>query len=484
MDPWISDYPVGWQMNRFNLHSQPPTQVEFYPRQQEGRVVLRRARWRFPVQEIPVRQQGETDFDLFARVQRWRQEHGLPEEVYASPEREKLSLEAKARKPIWLHLSSPHTLELLRQLLDKDVTAICLTEALPARHQHWFPAGDASDGRKVSEFMALACWPMPRPEQKQRNDVSSVLSALPGLAGKSRGDAWLYFKIYPAYSDQMDDVIRRIVSPAIELARSQDRLKRWFFIRYIDQRGWHIRLRLLGAEQQRAEMQQAIGQLIEQALPLLAHEKPRYLLPVRYTPGMQEGQSGYTLARYEPECEKYGGQVGVRLAERFFEASSELVLQVLQGKEPGEGYRRLLSLRFMELMVEAICSTPQMFQMFWKRYLWYWSGQDRPGAAEIRANFTHAAQVRRTLLRRQFAEFPELPRTRLLLNHYQVAVLSLVEQLTRAGSLIATPASSLCFDYVHMTNNRLGIAPLEEGYLAALLLEMHDHRGLDRQEVI
>lgn len=486
-DPWASDYPVGWQINRFNFPAQPPAAVEFHPRRQGGRVVLRRARWRFPVQEIPLRQKGETDFDFFARVQRWRQEHNLPEEVYVSPERERLSLEAKARKPVWLHLSSPHALELLRQMIDQDVIALCLTEALPARHQHWFPSDAAQKERRASEFMALACWPMPRPEPKRREKANETLHVLPGADRAAREDAWLYFKIYPACSDQMDDAVRRIVGPAVALARDLDELRCWFFIRYIDQRGWHIRLRLLGSERRQNELRQRIGQLIDQALPALAHEQPRYLLPERYAPGAQEGQPGYMLARYEPEYEKYGGAVGVRLAEQFFAASSELVLQVIKGQEPDGFSRHLLSLCLMEIMAEAICSTPQEIQMFWRHYLWYWSGQDRPGAAEIRATFTRAAQARQTFLKRQLEAFHKLPHNRLLLNRYQVAVFSLAEQLARADSLVASPASSLCLDYVHMTNNRLGVAPLEEGYLAALLLELyHCHGDMleSRQEVI
>lgn len=487
VDPWASDYPVSWQTNRFNCPAQPPAVAEFYPRRQEERVVLRRARWRFPVQEIPLRQKGETDFDFFVRVQRWRREHNLPAEVYASPERKQLSLEAKARKPIWLHLSSPHALELLRQMIDQDVTALCLTEALPARHQHWFPSAGTRDERRASEFMALACWSMPQPEPELQNKAHEAIHALLGADQGYRNDAWLYFKIYPACSDQMDDALRKIVGPAVALARDRDELRRWFFIRYVDQRGWHIRLRLLAPGRRHNELREKIGQLIDQVLPSLAHEQPRYLLPERYAPGAQGGQMGYALARYEPEYEKYGGTVGIRLAEQFFEASSELVLQVIKGQEPDEGYRRLLSLCLMELMASAICSMSQEPQVFWKHYLWYWSGQDRPGAAEIRATFTRAALARRTFLDRRLREFHELPLNRLLLNRYQVAAISLAEQLARAGALVDSSASSLCLDYVHMTNNRLGIAPLEEGYLAALLLELRNCREStleSRQEVI
>ena len=93
---------------------------------------------------LPVRAKGETDFNFFVRVQQWRTQYQLPDEVYVTVEHKRIAFEAKVRKPIWINFNSPHSLELFRQLLDgnetEDLISIVLTEALPNAHQQWLSA--------------------------------------------------------------------------------------------------------------------------------------------------------------------------------------------------------------------------------------------------------------------------------------------------------------------------------------------------------
>lgn len=494
LDPWTSDYPIGWHTNRFSQNEHSPEQVEFFARQEAGRVVLRRARWRFALDAIPTRAKGESDFDFFVRVQRWRREHNLPEEVFANSERSTIVIEAKARKPVWISFSSPHAIELLRQLIDKDVRAVCLTEALPARHQHWVQprAGNAQESR-VSEFMTLACWPMPQSAALVRNAEDSFQSpsrplrlSMPPTATPSHGsekpahhvqhrsDNWLYVKIYPPCSDQIDGVIRQIVGPIVNMARERQELKRWFFIRYMDARGWHVRFRLQGSAEMRNELQAGIDHLAQRVLLQVEHNGPRHLLPASYAPppAVARPGPGYELARYEPEYEKYGGNAGVAIAEQLFEASSEVALQAME-VEKGVN-RMLLSLCLMKLLVNEVFHEPEARKSFWDQYLWYWSGQDRQGAAELRASFLRGAQSRRITLARQLPTFCASPQVRRLINQYRVAIVNTIDALATAGNGVSEPASGLCFDYMHMNNNRLGVLTLEESYLVALLLEVND----------
>ncbi|HZU66443.1 MAG TPA: thiopeptide-type bacteriocin biosynthesis protein [Ktedonobacteraceae bacterium] len=466
LDPWVSDYPVGWNLHRFSQRDTAPTEIEYFARVEEGRVILRRARWRIPVDQVPIRQKGESDFDFFVRVQRWQREHNLPDEVFASSERAQLTLQAKARKPVWISFSSPHTLELLRQLLDKDVLAINLTEALPNRHQHWVqPDPQLPSSRHVSEFMALARWPSPQKEQP-----ATAFTRRTAL--EHDRDNWLFFKIYPARSDQVDQVVTHIVQPAIESARFRPELQRWFFTRYMDKRGWHIRLRLQGPSDLREALRGEIGNRIEQTLPQLAYDRAHHLLPANLLPQPVMAEPGYVLAEYEPEYEKYGGKAGVAIAERLFQASSEVALQALLLESGAKLDRILLSLLLMRLMAETVYTEPEARARFWNQYLWYWSGQDRSGAAELRASFKQGAASRCAFLSRQLAEIAAHPLASRLIDSYREAFLATLEALAGAGDQVAEPASGLCFDYMHMNNNRLGILPLEESYLAALLLEI------------
>src|SRR6185312_16895942 len=111
-DPWIRDYsPFSEGMPGDEQNSTEG--VQFSPRQQQGRVVFRRAQWRVPAACMITRTKGEGDFDFFARAQNWRKQHGLPEEVFVRTEGNRLSFRAKERKPAWIHFGSPHSLELL-----------------------------------------------------------------------------------------------------------------------------------------------------------------------------------------------------------------------------------------------------------------------------------------------------------------------------------------------------------------------------------
>ncbi len=469
--PWISDYDVGWQTTRHNASTEVPTRVEFLPRREEGRIVLRRARWRFPPQLIPVRQKGESDFEFFARMQRWREEHQLPEELFVSTDRSCLSFEAKVRKPIWVNFRSPHTLELLRQYIDKDVVAICFTEALPARPQYWVAADkaiDMHDGH-ASEFMTQLHWPMPRAEKAGGIHV-------PILSSHTQ-NSWLYFKIYPHRSDQLDEVIRFIVNPSVELVRNKLELERWFFIRYMDQHGWHIRLRLRGPFQEHKEIYQNVGDLIERELPGLPYQKRARILPAYLSPPTQTGKPGYKLTEYQPEYQKYGGKTGIVIAERLFEASSELAMQAIMRSPLLDLRRVLLSLHLMQVVINSVFATGEERDHFLNHYHWYWGGQNREEGKALQRTFKQSAHIRGASLIEQLANDLKDPMVQVFIEDYQKAVTQTVQALHAAIDELSESIDHMCFDYVHMNNNRLGIVPFEESYLSALLLEINstDH---------
>lgn len=61
----------------------PAPAVEYRPRiSVEGRVILARRRWSVPGSLLPQRAAGEGAADFFARADRWRREHGIPESCY------------------------------------------------------------------------------------------------------------------------------------------------------------------------------------------------------------------------------------------------------------------------------------------------------------------------------------------------------------------------------------------------------------------
>jgi thiopeptide-type bacteriocin biosynthesis protein len=120
------------------------------------------------------------------------------------------------------------------------------------------------------------------------------------------GSEWLYAKLYagPATVDQL---LRDVVQPVIETALSNGAVDRWFFIRYGDP-DWHLRVRFHGQ-------------------PARLHGEVLPALQAAAAPLLDDGRLWrLQLDTYEREVERYGGALGVELAERLFHADSEAVL--------------------------------------------------------------------------------------------------------------------------------------------------------------
>ncbi len=156
--PWVNAFPVGWSASMLHGTLPPPERLEYHPRREEGRLVLRRARWRVPLYLFPLREPGETDYAYFCRVKRWQKENGIPDEVFLSGERSRFSFEAKKRKPMWLSFNSFHSIEAaVQSVVQDDLLCVSLTEALPARSEHWFEDEDGL--RYATEYVSLLKWP-------------------------------------------------------------------------------------------------------------------------------------------------------------------------------------------------------------------------------------------------------------------------------------------------------------------------------------
>jgi thiopeptide-type bacteriocin biosynthesis protein len=140
--------------------------------------------------------------------------------------------------------------------------------------------------------------------------VTKVLPGGPSSRRSGAGGEWLYLKVYGSRRDQ-DELLRDHVPPLVRLARDHG-ADRWFFIRYSDHEGQHLRLRWHGEP----------DALWGKVLPGLG-ARLRQLQDQRVA-------GHYVIDEYDPELERYGGPDALTAAERVFEADSETAIALLE----------------------------------------------------------------------------------------------------------------------------------------------------------
>ena len=150
----------------------------------------------------------------------------------------------------------------------------------------------------------------------------------------SPGSEWLFAKIY-AGPAEVDRVLSLVVAPLVSDLTRSNLVDCWFFIRYQDP-DHHLRLRFRGAPPAQGEI---LSRLNEALKPWLAAGTVNRV----------------QLDTYQPEIERYGGPLGIQLAEQVFQIDSEAVLELLgelEG-ESGSHARWRLALRGLEAMIDS-----------------------------------------------------------------------------------------------------------------------------------
>ncbi|MFE7548016.1 lantibiotic dehydratase C-terminal domain-containing protein [Streptomyces gardneri] len=265
---------------------------------------------------------------------------------------------------------------------------------------------------------------------------------------------WWYVRVYPGGPRFMDAAVRTLVP---WLAAQAGRLgsEDWFFIRYWDATGHHLRLRLRAG----ADAVDALDAVAREELTGLLdtlEERPEDtvgLLPGVLPPGSPT--RGITPALYAPESAKYGGPDGVALAERIFRLDSAFCAELDLAALPRR-YERAAHAVYFARALTARVLTEEERDVFWVRHRTRWGWQLRLAAA---------GEQLRPLLGGVSAGVREqgvpAPGVRERIDAHADA---LAELLLRApGS-----RDHQVLHHLHMVMNRLGFPPGEEAALGML----------------
>jgi hypothetical protein len=274
-------------------------------------------------------------------------------------------------------------------------------------------------------------------------------------------DDVLFFSIYPGSANKLDDTIRHVVGPVVERFRHD--FDRWFFIRYSDLRGPHVRLRFIGDTPAANRRYGALHEFLTILLSEVAGSPDPGTGErlVRVPSGRRSPRSavGVVPCVYEPEWSKYGGVDSLVRCERLFQQSSELALTLC-----GTGLRPAVTAAARLMQSGAAASsitTPR--QLFWIDYARYWTGQEGPLADRLRSQLSEAApRLSEQLGAGGGASLGE--EVDAAVDTYAAALRSTIDEVSQTEAHL-TP-EHYCFHLTHMMNNRLGLATIEEALLA------------------
>ena len=207
----------------------------------------------------------------------------------------------------------------------------------------WPPLGELPDagGRRVEAVVAVAHVPDPDEREGLATAIEATRLAgrVPSPARAPPAENWVSLRLYGAVERQ-DTVLVEAVGPAVRAALAAGEIDTWFFLPYLDPPGQrhHLRVRGHAGSERKAET--------------FVRRVRRALEPLRERGDVVSIESGV----YFRESARYGGEALMPAVERLFQASSELVMAVLEAEDQGtvQADRVALAVRAADAMASGL----------------------------------------------------------------------------------------------------------------------------------
>ena len=303
--------------------------------------------------------------------------------------------------------------------------------------------------------------------------MTSTLTAprSPLFSGLDDTPQWWFVRLYTGGFSGADAMISELIPPLVAHARELG-IQRWFYIRYMDPAGPHIRLRVKAAREVLDLTESGYRALVRDLAEALEEATPvhPFVMPIderRYLGAASIGGSG---ALYEPEYTKYGGPHGVELAEELFEFSSDLGVWATGRFDKTPDRAGLAALLLGDavssgLRAAADAHTPAGadWDGYWDRHLAWWTADFGRGAGRVRQSVQRAAEARGASVGDQLDALAAMPAVKGWRRNWQAVVHRYICRAAREG--ISLTPLHLVFHQGHMMTNRLGFLPREEALL-------------------
>ncbi|MFH5230775.1 lantibiotic dehydratase [Antrihabitans spumae] len=251
-----------------------------------GRVVLSRARWRLSAAEIAT----VTGGDLLAGWADVSSGRGLPTELLIVDGDNRLYVDTASAA---LTAMAAKVLRGRKSALIEEVLSTGVAEGPQGRFEQ----------ELIVPFVRRAEH-APANEDRPRATAAAVRRTF------TPGSEWLYLKVYTGTATA-DRVLTGTLGPVLAELADAGIVDRWFFLRYGDP-DHHLRIRLHGEP----------SALLGRAMPALSDA---------LAPRIDDGTVWkFVVDTYQREIERYGGGVGIELAERIHSVDSVAVVAALR----------------------------------------------------------------------------------------------------------------------------------------------------------
>lgn len=298
-------------------------------------------------------------------------------------------------------------------------------------------------------------------------------------------DMWTALHIYLPYSCQ-DPFLKHMYNNIPNGIKAID--NHYFFLRYW-QGGPHIRLRMLGLspveknsfiEDCKMVAAEVISKEVEvEYLKSTVNQKVLASLEEEQTIPIQPIGS-VLLKPYHPEFKKYGGNIGISIAERLFCQTSEAILSLLcrnahisQSQKIGISVQIMMS-AFLGygMKINDIISFTRLYIKGWSEYF------TKDYSALWKNQFTHSklSIINRLESLMQNVEkndafYSIFYDTRYKLDTHQDEITDILSCNFPYIHSYHDVLNHLMFHFLHTTNNRLGLLPAQESFSAYLVAE-------------
>lgn len=283
---------------------------------------------------------------------------------------------------------------------------------------------------------------------------------------------WLYYKIYAGSAAGKIDYL---LTGSVPQIACNDDVTSWFFLHHTDEGGPHLRLRLRTAAMDRVRL--VVEPALNDALADLPMLPPNPYRPTILPPSLPpaDGQPArfngvrVELEHYEPDADSFGER-GVRIAEDLFCVSSDVALQIIIDEQDHKYSRKTLAPLLMQATADAF--VPDLGRQIWTDYASYWLEWNPELRDQWLSRFVAKAAELRARAVPVLAADEQLPAEALEpLRAWRAATAAAATAFAAVDDWPARPSEDLTFRFCHAMNNRLGLNPIEEAYLATLIVE-------------